>query len=375
MNTTIGVLHLIDHYRVGGPGKTIINGFRFGEKRKFSIHVAAFVPECKGETEFTAEIRRQRIPFLGLKDSRGISLWSVLALRQYIQRNAIRILHSHAYKADILALIVKWTTPGLRVVTTHHGWIVNTSWQGMKMKADIFLARFFDGIIVVSKSLLSLVPQRVKNNMPCVLIHNAIVLDDYRTREEREAMRAQLSINMEQTVFAVVGRLSPEKGCIDMLKAFALVHKERPKTKLIFVGEGPLDKELRLKTEALGLTDAVIFAGHQRRVNPFYEAADAVVCPSITEGLSNVILEAFAYCLPVIATDVGGNGEILLDGINGIVVEPKDTEGMKAACLRLVDAPNVAAMFGKRGRETVEKAFDFSRRIRREEEFYETLIQ
>lgn len=375
MSSTINILHLIDHYKIGGPGKTIINSFKYSERSEFSIYVATFVPNADGETEFTTELQRQGIPYLGLKDSRGLAPSNAIKLRRYIQEKNVVILHSHAYKSDILVLMVKWITPGLKVITTHHGWITNTVRQKCLMKLDLFLTRFFDGIIVVSKDLLCKIPQRVVTHKLCAMIHNAIVLDDYKAEGGREAMRARLSVDKDETVFAVVGRLSPEKGCREMLQAFALVHEERPNTKLLFVGEGPLAEELKKKSQTLGLNDAVIYAGHHNPVNPFYEAADVIVCPSLAEGLSNVILEALAYHLPVVATDVGGNGEIIEDGINGILVKPKDVEEMKKACIRLAASSELTALLGKQGRETVERQFDFIQRIRMEEAFYEDLMQ
>jgi glycosyltransferase involved in cell wall biosynthesis len=373
--SAINILHLIDHYRIGGPGKTIINCFKFTDNSKFSIHVATFVPSKNGGTEFTTALRRNGIPFLSLQDSRGIAITSVMALKKYIQKNQIRILHSHGYKTDILALIIKKILPGLVVVTTHHGWIANTLRQDMVVRLDLFLTRCFDGILVVSKSLLDSIPRSVKNKKPCVLIHNAIVLNDYRPQNRRERIRTKLFIDKDELVLGVVGRLSPEKGCVEMLKAFTMIYAERPKTKLLFIGEGPLAGLLKRKAEILKVADRVIFRGHCNPVNPFYEALDVLVCPSITEGLSNVILEALAYRLPVIATDVGGNGEIIRNGFNGYLVKPHDIEALKVACLKLIDDPCLAALFGKRGKEILINKFDFQQRTRKEERFYITVIE
>jgi glycosyltransferase involved in cell wall biosynthesis len=201
------------------------------------------------------------------------------------------------------------------------------------------------------------------------------VLDDYENQNQREIVRSKYNIHNDDIVFGVVGRLSPEKGCFEMLKAFALVHEERAKTKLLMIGKGPLDLALKKKAEDLGLAEAVVLTGYRSPVNPFYEAIDVIVCPSITEGLSNVILEALAYRLPVIATDVGGNGEIIKNGFNGILLKSRDINEIAKSCLRLVDDCKLAGLMAERGRETVEKKFEFSQRMRKEEEFYALLCE
>lgn len=373
LDSRIKVLHIIDQHKTGGPGKTIINTAKYINHDNFVIHVGTFNSENSSNTEFICKLKEERIPHLVLADKRGVCLSNLRRLMAYIPKEGIRIIHTHGYKTDIHGVLLKFLLRNICLITTHHGWITNTLYQKCIARLDLFATVFFDGVTVVAESLVHKVPWITRKIRKCMVIHNGIVLTDYVSNNHRQTIREKLSINDNEILFGVFGRLSPEKGCLEMLDAFRCLQHEVEQVKLMYVGEGPLEETIRRSIHHLNLEKKIIMAGYYREVRPLYEAIDVLVCPSKTEGLSNVILEAFAYCRPVVATSVGGNPEIITDNVSGLLVGFGDIVGLKNNLLRLVMQPELRRSLGQAGYKTVSGRFNFPDRVKREEQFYENV--
>lgn len=166
----------------------------------------------------------------------------------------------------------------------------------------------------------------------------------------------------DRQVIGVVGRLHPSKGHPVFLRAAARLAQERPSVEAAIVG-GPApgrekyEHELHSLAAALGLHDAVRFAGHQSDPIPWLDALDVVVLPAHVEGLPLVLVEAMALGKPVVASAVGGVPELIEDGRSGLLVRPGDADALAAAIARVLDDPALAARLGAAGRERAE---DFS---------------
>lgn len=208
----------------------------------------------------------------------------------------------------------------------------------------------------------------------CTVIHNGLVLTDYVSANCRQAIRENMLINVNEIVFGVFGRLSPEKGCLEILDGFERLQHDVDGVKLLYVGEGPLAEKIKERIYHLNLEKKVIMAGYYQQIQPLYEAIDVLVCPSKTEGLSNVILEALAFRKPVVATRVGGNTEIITDGLDGLLVDYGDSPALKNALLVLAINPELRSFLGSQGYVTLLRKFDFRDRTRSEEKFYLSVL-
>jgi glycosyltransferase involved in cell wall biosynthesis len=168
-------------------------------------------------------------------------------------------------------------------------------------------------------------------------------------------------------------RLSREKGIDVLLRAWARVAQEEKALKLVIVGQGPLESELRKLSDSLGCADSVDFVGLTYNIEEYLEKADLFVLPSRTEGLSNALLEAMANGIPCVATKVGGNDELLegedkeiLQGgyvvrKNGLLVNPEDPEGLSKAVLYLVWAGKEKEEIARRGRRYIQENYSIDR--------------
>jgi glycosyltransferase involved in cell wall biosynthesis len=234
------VLHLIDTYRVGGPGKTIINSAKYIDRTRYRVHVGAFTNPRAGHDEFATAVRAAAIPFLDLRETRRVQPEHVLQIRRYIRDQHIRIVHLHGYRTDLMGYLATRGLRGVGLLTTHHGWIRNTAKQEQVARFARWLCRRFDAVEVVSRRLLDDLSPSLREDGRAVVVHNAIVTADYRREGTRAAVRQQLGIAADAMVLGTIGRFSAEKGCLDLLEAFRRVAQAVPRAHLVLIGEGPL---------------------------------------------------------------------------------------------------------------------------------------
>lgn len=371
----IGVLHLIDTYRIGGPGKTIINSAKFIDRARYRVHVGSFTDPVRTErNEFARAVAAGDIPYLNLPETRRINLDHLSRIRDYVRAHDIAIVHAHGYRTDAIGYVATRRLGGVPIVTTHHGWIRNNARQELMARTALQLCRRLDGVEVVSQRLLDELPRSVVRRGLAEVVHNGIVLDDYAPGGHRAGIRQSIGLPDAAPLLGVIGRLSLEKGVLEMVDAFALVAREAPETHLAFIGEGPLRGAVEARVREQQLSGRVHLLGHQSPVQPFYEALDILVSPSRTEGLSNAILEALVMGRPVVATRVGGNPEILEDGVSGLMVEKERPADLAAAIVRVLKDAALRTALIAGGRARVESAFSFPARMRREEAFYERVL-
>ena len=365
----IKILHLIDQYKVGGPGKTIINTAKYIDRNIFRLHIATFRPDGN-DTELSQEIKRCGIDYLSLEDLKGISWKNLWSLLNYINVNNISIYHSHGYKADVYGILLHLLKNDLIIITTHHGWIRNTLTQVIVGKITLKSSFLFAHTIIVSDEMKRHLSKYVLRNMKYSVIHNAIRMEDYCINGIREEQRQLMNIKKNEIVLLSVGRLSKEKGCLNLLDAFIKINQNNKNIKLVYVGDGPLVAYLEKQIKKFNVSDNVLLMGHNQRVQPYYEAADIFISPSDSEGLSNVILEAMAYSIPVVATNVGGNPEIIKHQVNGILVEPRNVDALAEAINYLILNPDKRADLGLSGYNNVVRNFSFDTRTKEIEYLY-----
>jgi glycosyltransferase involved in cell wall biosynthesis len=368
----VDVLHLIDTYRIGGPGKTIINSAKFIDAA-YRVHVGAFTRAQPGFDEFSSAVRNAGIPFLDLPERRRIEFGHVGLIRRYVRQHGIRIVHPHGYRTDVLAYLATRGLP-VAVVTTHHGWIRNNSRQEAMARMALQVCRLLDGVEVVSRRLLDELPGVVVRDGRAAVVHNAIVLGDYAAAGVGGEVRRELGLPADAEVLGVVGRLSVEKGCLDMIAAFERLAPSRPRLCLAFAGEGPQLAELKARAAEGPAVDRIHFVGYQASVRRFYEAIDVLVSPSHTEGISNAILESMVVGRPIVATRVGGTPELVEDRTSALLVEAKQPQALAAAIERVLADPELARALIDGARRRVEAEFAFPARMRKEEAFYDRTL-
>lgn len=183
-----------------------------------------------------------------------------------------------------------------------------------------------------------------------------------------------------------ISRLSEEKGIDVLLQAWVDVVKQKNGLRLIIIGYGPLESELKHLSQSLGIGSSVEFTGRFENVESYLTNAELFILPSRSEGLSNALLEAMSHGIPCIATRVGGNGELLggegkeipfggyIVADNGLLVNPDDPQGLSEGILYLIRHPEAREKFGKRSRKFVEENYSIDLIAERYVSLYKTLL-
>jgi glycosyltransferase involved in cell wall biosynthesis len=189
----------------------------------------------------------------------------------------------------------------------------------------------------------------------------------------RSDARASLGLHDNALVVGTVGRLAPVKDQVTLLEAMALLRQNGVPATLLVAGEGPLKESLQRRTVTLGLQDYVKFLGHRPDVERVLAAFDVFVLSSVSEGLSNAIIEAMASGLAVVATRVGGADEIVEDGVTGTLVPPRSPRAIALAIARLFRDEKLRTKMGIAARARAELEFTLPEMVRQYEALYQDL--
>lgn len=207
-----------------------------------------------------------------------------------------------------------------------------------------------------------------------VRIHNGVDLGQFST-QGREAARRLLALDESAFVIGTVGRLDPVKDHTSLLQAFAPLTRLNSPVRLIIAGEGPARKQIESQIRELKIGDNVQLLGERRDVAQVLKACDVYTLTSIAEGMSNTILEAMASALPVVATRVGGNPELVEDGVSGQLVGASDVEALTAAFQRYLLDPMVRIDHGNNGRARAVQHFSLEHMAAEYAELYRSVIE
>lgn len=228
-----------------------------------------------------------------------------------------------------------------------------------------FIALNFAEVITpVSVAVRRLILKRGASTKKIEVIYNTVDEFIFRPRD-KYAARRYLNLDLESKIILFVGNLVKRKGVAYLIKAMMSVCRNFQNSLLIIIGDGPERRTLKTIVTKANLNNKILFLGSlSSRLLPFYyNAADVFVLPSLHEGHSMVLLEAMASGLPIIATKVGGNTETVINGVNGFLVKPANTEEISEKLLRILSDETLAQKFGKNGRKIYIKFFSEEKQL------------
>lgn len=362
-NRRIRVVHLVSTLNLGGLEKVVYDLVRLADRNRFENHVI-----CIGGIGALADdFQKLGVPTLALDPvgKNGIFATS-RRLAKLLRPMKIDVLHTHNPTPHMVGSLTRFQTPIPVLVHTKHGRNYPGNWK--RVFVNRMMAWVTDCVVAVSHdaAAVSRDIERVSEHKLRV-IQNGIDL----ARFKGNPTGSRNSANVIH-----VARLSdPPKDHATLLRAARLVTNHVPNFHLEIVGDGPDRSRLESLRDELQLQNHVTFSGFRSDVCERLANSQLAILSSLTEGLSISLLEAMAMGLPVVATDVGGNRELVVHQQTGILVAPQDPDVMARAMLELIQSPTKAAAFGAAGRERVEKNFCLNGVVERYADLYGELLR
>ena len=297
---------------------------------------------------------------LGRMKGKGFDPRIIKGLMALIKEREIDIIHTHLYHANMYGRAAALAAR-VPVVATEHN--VYKSYKKKRSVINRLLAKRTDSMIAVSMAVKDEICKRDSIDPAKVeVIYNGIEVERFKVPDAEEKRRAKVALGLEPDIIVAgtISRLSKQKGHTYLLRAFADLTRSFPELKLLVVGSGPLEDELKSQAEKLGLSESVIFTGARRDVPEILKALDIFVMPSLWEGFPVSLLEAFATGLPVVVSPVGGVVDAVKDRVSGLYVEPEDVDGLVAQISKLLKDNEMATGLGTEARKVVEESFSVS---------------
>lgn len=358
------VLVLLDAYRLGGAETLVAQLARVSRPADLDLVVLSLHGPSEVNSALAPMLEEAGVTphYLGI--GRTLDLPGFRRLVRWIVEAQVDVVHAHLEMSMTMG-VPAGRLAGVPVVSTfHHVHRPLTGRASARERLAVEVATRGAATLFVSQASLDSFARRYRPGRPVPsswrVVHNGIDVDYYAPAPGPG--RADLPADLAQAgrpVVTVLAALRDFKGIRHAVEAWPTVLARYPEARLLLVGSGPEERALRAQVASAGITGSVVFAGMRTDVPAVLRASDVVVLPSIYgENLPTVLMEAGACGRPVVASDVGGIADIVVDGQTGRLVPPGSGTGVAAAVLQLLDDPALADRMGAAGRRRIEERFD-----------------
>ena len=357
------VLHLSTSSGPGGAERMISTLTAALNQGQFRIMVGLFrsgwlQTECEARGVQTCVM-----PLAGLFNLQ----WFRACLR-LLRREQVVLIHAHEFSAILCGWIVAMLAGGPFVATVHGK---NYFWEKLRRRVAYRLVSRYGTMVAVSQDLKRFVCDKVGvAEKRLEVIYNGVAPAQTVTDEEVQKCKAELEVSGCYPLLGVVGSLYPVKGHRFLLEAMPEILGRWPKAQLLVIGRGELEVALKEQVEQLAIEANVHFLGMRQDVPRLLSVLDVFVLPSLSEGLSLALLEAMAAGIPVVATKVGGNPELIDSGRTGFLVQPEDAKDLAANLMKLLSDPVMMQQFGRQAAERVRKHYSMRQMVDRYRDLY-----
>jgi glycosyltransferase involved in cell wall biosynthesis len=363
----VRVLYTVNRMDVGGSQTHLVQVLRLLDRRRYEPMLCCL--SGRGALLETAKETGATVVSAGLGGLKSpTALAALMRLARFMRGARIDVVHNYLLRANVVGTLAARLARVPVVLTSKRGCHER---RGLELVAARISNRLADCVTANAEAVRNFVHE----NESCPL--DKIVVIPSGTDSDRFAplppadYKTRLGVAPDRQVVGIVTRQRVRKGVEEFLRAMAIVRERVPRACAVVVGEVSLDPALLELVRALGLEGQLHILGPRNDMAEVLSAFDLFVLSSHDEGMSNAILEAMAMCKPVVATDVGGTGEVVQAGRTGLLVPPKDPQALAEAIAQILTAPaETAAAMGERGRAVVVERFSARAMVRQMEELY-----
>jgi glycosyltransferase involved in cell wall biosynthesis len=359
----------------GGGERLAVENAILLDRLKFDRHLCVTrwkdgMEAAEPARSMLARMSEAGVGVVKLRRRSKLAPWAWWPLWRLLRRERVDVLHAHMFGSNVWAVIVGRLARVPVVVAHEHIW----SYEGSPIRRLLdrhLIARFSDAFVAVSGDGRRLMVEREGiDPADIVVIPNGIA---DRPRGDGARFRAELGLDGALLVGSV-GNLRQQKAYEILIEAAARLCERVPAAQILIAGEGPDRPRLEALVARLGVGGAVTLLGARSDIPDLLAALEVAVCCSDFEGSPLAVMEYMQAGLPVVGTRIGGLAELLDDGGNGLVVEPRDPAALAAALAELLEDAELRARLGARGAELREQRWRLAIWIGRIEGLYEELL-
>ena len=354
-------MHLIHSLGAGGAENGIINLANHMNRDRFTVSICSFVKNGTREKHL-----KKDVTLFTVDKKPGNDLTLPLRLAKLFKSFRPDIVHTHAWGTMFEGFLGARFARVPFLVHGEHGTIerrtINRYFQRI-------IWGYFDAVLSVTHNHKKKLSKSIGfPEQKITVLQNGVNTDLFHSMPGTRIFGMK-----DKYIIGTIGRLVPVKNQALLLKAFAEAKKNNDNLFLVIVGEGPLENSLKEQVHNLKITDDVLFTGRRFDIPQVLNSLDLFVLPSLSEGMSNTILEAMSCGLPVIATRVGGNPELINYRENGILVESDSLHQMADAILKTAREPDFRRRLSEQARSDIGATFSLRGMVDRYQTFYQNL--
>ena len=371
----ITVMLTVPRFIIGGAEQQLLELIKGLDKERFRVIVLSFHPGGDLEPQV---LNLPDIEYICLNRKNKLDFSALFTVFRLLRQRRVDVIQPFLTPATFFTIVPAILNRTPVKVITERGNARRKPGLGynLYLKTEDFFTRFADWVVPNSKSGGDYLVARGINPKNVRVIYNGINLERLNPEEAKVAsIKKEMGVPEDGLVVGISASLTPTKDHATFLRAAQMVSLEYPQVRFAILGDGPLYPELAEMTEELGIKSKVSFLGNQTDVGPYISSFDiACLSSSGPEGCSNAILEAMALGKPVVATDAGGNKELVEHGKNGFIVPVGDHASLAEAIKTCISQPEMTTKMGKRGKAKIQSRFSMERMVQDYEKLYaETL--
>jgi glycosyltransferase involved in cell wall biosynthesis len=368
----IRLLKVLTNFHIGGTERQVANLSQRIDACRFDLHLGCL----RYSGQLLEELKSLDIPLPEFRIGSFHSprtLWQGMRFTRYVWENRIQIVHSYGFYSNMFVVpAARLAGTAIVIASIRDTGDVLTPAQ---RRAQRIVCKAADCVLVNADAIREKLVEEGYDPGKIVVIRNGIILSRFDKKRGSAHLREELGLPLAAPLVIVSSRLNRMKGIEYFLDAAVILAARFPEVHFLIVGDGDSRKELENYANRLGLRHRVVFTGFRSDVPDVLSEAAVSVLPSLSEGLSNSLLESMAAGVPVVATRVGGNPEVVEHEVSGLLVPPRDSAALADATGRLLEDENMAASFGQACRRRVTELFSMERSVRETEHLYQRLME